>query len=105
MNTTSTTNPVFFAGGMYETGNPADPVEFRMVHASGNDRPYLTKRFDGLRTTAGHASLYMLAPDGKTARLVDRRYDLDGKNPDAITLTVKERNLVEKAVRDRYYFD
>lgn len=96
---------VFFAGGMYETGNPADPVEFRMVHTSGDDRPYLTKHFNGLRTTAGHASLYALAQDRKTARLVDRRYDLDGRNPDKVTLTAKERTLVEKAVRDEYYFN
>lgn len=97
--------PVFFAGGMYETGNPADPVEFRMVRASGDGRPYLTKHPDGLRTTAGHASLYELAPDGRTARLVDRRYDLDERNPGKVTLTAKEQTLVEEAVRDGYYFD
>lgn len=95
---------VYFAGGMY---GPEEKKRFEYVRRSTADAsalPYLTKNPDGLRMTEHHASLYRLTPDLHSAILVDRRNDLEGKNPPEVDLTEEQAGMFREAIRKRYFF-
>lgn len=90
--------PIYVAGGLY-----GDPATFQLVRAGhGNDRPYLTKRPNGLRLTAHHANLYALKTDLSEAVLSDYR-----QGPGRalrVKLTEEQKNMIRKSIETNYFF-
>lgn len=99
-------NAVFFAGGLFPTGKHTDagePIcEFGMVHNPGDERPYLTKKMNGLTLAWHHSSLYALHIDGEKAMLIDPRSR--PASPLEVELTKAQQEAIRKAIETDYFF-
>lgn len=99
---------IYVAGGRYGVGKNK---KFKLVHATHDPRPYLTKNPNGLLTTKHHASLYEILPGSiqippyTQVKLIDRRCDLNHENPECAILTDLQIKAVREAIKDEYYFD
>lgn len=100
---------IYFAGGIFPAGEYVDkkhPVEeFALVHCPPDDRPYLTHKPNGLKLTGHHADLYVLHPNGKSARLVDHRTERQAGAPYEVELSETQQEAIRKAIETGYFFD
>lgn len=98
---------IYFAGGLFHTGRYTDngqPVyNFGLVHHTEEDRPYLTKNAEGLRSTAHNSSLYALCPDGASCHMVVPR--AQPYAPHEVKLTLQQQEAIQKAIATNYFFD
>lgn len=96
----------FSLQGLFPTGKYTDAgasiCEFGMVHNPGDERPYLTRKKNGLTLAWHHSSLYALRVDGKKAMLIDPRSQ--PKSPLKVELTKAQQEAIRKAIETDYFF-
>lgn len=80
------------------------PVQFGMVHTTGDDRPYLTRSANGLKLTEEHANIYCLSTDGNKAVLVNCRCPSVGVCGEVV-LTDEQKALIQKSIETNYFFE
>lgn len=94
---------IYVAGGLYSEPY-GSPAEFKLVKAGhGDDRPYLTRKKNGLQLTRHHAHLYAVAPDLSKLFLVDYREGV-GRNQ-VVTLTKDQQDMIRQSIETNYFFD
>lgn len=75
-----------------------------MVHCTGEERPYITNKINGLWSTRTHSDMFEYIPGDNIARLVP-----DVRRPGRIRYNVRLREdqiaLLNRAIETKYFFN
>ena len=63
-------NDAIYLAGFLEKDPEKEVIYLKMIHNSGDRRPYLTHNANGLKLTRHHANLYVLSQDHSKIRCV-----------------------------------
>lgn len=95
-----------FLAGFPEQDPETKRTRLQLVHLTGDDRPYLTHKVNGLKTTRHHANLYQLSQDHTKVLLMAASEDKDiSRTPPAFALSKENQKRIQKAIDTDYFFD